>query len=82
MARRSSTRNSEDQQLVRRLDAIICLLFEYMQATKVPGVGIAKAARLLNSVGMTPTEVARVLVGCNRNPHDYELRSIEPDNAP
>jgi len=61
MARRSSTRNSEDQQLVRRLDAIICLLFEYMQATKVPGVGIAKTARLLNSVGMTPTEVARVL---------------------
>jgi len=61
MSRRSSTGNSEDQQLVRRLDAIIRLLLEYMQATKVPGIGIAKAARVLNSVGMTPTEVARVL---------------------
>jgi hypothetical protein len=32
-----------------------------MQATKVPGFSVGKAARVLNSAGITPTEVAKVL---------------------
>ena len=61
MPRGSSASNSEDQRLVRRLDAIIGLLLEFMQATKVPGFSVGKAARVLNSAGITPTEVAKVL---------------------
>lgn len=61
MPRGPTTGNTERQRLVRRLDAIIGLLVQFVQATKTPGFGVGEAARLLNSVGMTPTEVARVL---------------------
>ena len=61
MVKAKSRSTNENQQLTRRLDAIIRLLLEIMHATKAAEFNQATAARTLNSVGLSPTEIARIL---------------------
>ncbi|MBI5472854.1 MAG: hypothetical protein HY961_10965 [Ignavibacteriae bacterium] len=49
----------DDSSIARRLDAIIRLLIETNKDENV--LSDATAARLLKSVGLTPTEIARIL---------------------
>ena len=46
--------------MIRRLDAIIRFLVEIMYAMKVPKFNQGEAARILWSVGLTPTEIAEL----------------------
>lgn len=59
--RESRNTNEKLRPLITRLDAIIQLLLE--QNKKIYGKDFkeSKVARLFNSVGLTPTEIAKIL---------------------
>jgi hypothetical protein len=61
MARERARKTDGNEYLVRRLDAIIRLLLETMYAMKITEFNQTIAVQTLNSVGLTPTEIAAIL---------------------
>jgi hypothetical protein len=61
MARGRARKTDGNEYLVRRLDAIIRLLLETMYAMKITEFNQTIAVQTLNSVGLTPTEIAAIL---------------------
>ena len=61
MAKGKPPKTNGNQHLTRRLDAIIRLLLEIMYSMKDAKFNQGTAARSLNSVGLTPTEIATIL---------------------
>jgi len=60
MPKRQQQKTSENESLARRLDAIIRLILEFMYANKPLKFNQTTAARILKSVGLSPTEIARI----------------------
>ncbi len=61
MAKGKPPKSNGNQNLTRRLDVIIRLLLEVMFSMKDAKFNQGTASRTLNSVGLTPTEIARIL---------------------
>jgi antitoxin component of RelBE/YafQ-DinJ toxin-antitoxin module len=58
---RKSSSSSNERTLKTRLDALIRLVLETMYANRALNFDQAKAANVLKSVGLTPTEIAHVM---------------------
>ncbi|MEM2293475.1 MAG: hypothetical protein QW228_08830 [Candidatus Aenigmatarchaeota archaeon] len=61
MSERGKKENVEIQPIVKRLDALIRLLIEMNKPEGKEKFSEATAARILKSVGLKPTEIARIL---------------------
>ncbi len=61
MVKGKPPKTNGNQPLTRRLDAIIRLLLEIMYSMKDAKINQGTATRSLNSVGLTPTEIATIL---------------------
>jgi len=61
MAKKVRKKKQGDDPAVRRLDALIRLFIETNRTKPKEGFNEASAARILKSVGLTPTEIARIL---------------------
>lgn len=61
MATKKNRQNDERDPSVKRLDCIIRLFSEVLKCTDPKNFNEGSTARLLNSSGLTPTEIAKVL---------------------
>ena len=61
MARNARKEKQGDDPAVRRLDALIRLFIETNRTKSKMEFNEASVARVLKSVGLTPTEIARIL---------------------
>lgn len=55
------SQNDLDKAIIKRLDALIRLYIETNRAEKKLKMNDAEAARLLKSLDLTPTEIAKIL---------------------
>ena len=61
MPKERKSSSSNERALKTRLDALIRLVIETMYSNKTLDFDQAKAASVLKSVGLTPTEIAHVM---------------------
>ena len=61
MTKKESRKKTEVDPIVKRLDGLIRLLIELNKPKGQENFTEASAARILNSSGLTPTEIAKIL---------------------
>lgn len=61
MSEEKSKKRTPNDPIVERLDALIALFIEVNKPKKEEKFSEASAARILNSAGLTPTEIAKIL---------------------
>lgn len=61
MVRKHSGNEGSAEPVAKRLDALIRLLIEVNDPGRKKKIGEAETARLLHSVGLTPSEIATIL---------------------
>lgn len=61
MSIKQTRKKTENDQIINRLDALIRLFIEFNKPKSQEKFTEAVAARLLKSVDLTPTEIARIL---------------------